>query len=252
MKRIVIIGASSGLGRRISEDFARIGLRVGIAARREPQLKAIYERYPESVVYRTIDVTAPDAVERFYDLIEANGGMDILLLASGTGHINPQLDVATDVTTVETNAVGTVRILDAAYRYFRDTANDTPGQIAVITSLAGTKGIGIAASYSASKRFQSTYIDALDQLAHQEHVNIRFTDIRPGFIRTPLLKEGRNYHLEMAISYAAPLIEKAILRRKRVAVIDSRWRIVSGLWRMIPQCVWSRIALELKDSDNKS
>lgn len=252
MKRIVIVGASSGLGRRISEDFARIGCRVGIAARREPQLKAIYDRFPESVVYRTIDITSPDAVERFYDLIEATGGMDILLLASGVGHINPQLEVATDVTTTETNAVGAVRILDAAYRYFRDTANNAPGQIAVITSVAGTKGIGIAASYSASKRFQSTYIDALDQLAHQEHVNVRFTDIRPGFIRTPLLKDGRRYPLEMAIDYAAPLIEKAILQRKRVAVIDSRWRVVVALWRLVPQCVWSHIALTLKDDDSKS
>lgn len=253
MKRIIIIGASSGLGRRIAEDFARIGFKVGIAARREPQLKAIYDRYPDAVTYRTIDVTAPDAVERFYDLIEANGGMDILLLASGVGHINPQLDVATDVTTVQTNATGTVRILDAAYRYYRDTANIYPGQIAVITSVAGTKGIGIAASYSASKRFQSTYIDALDQLAHQEHVNIRFTDIRPGFIRTPILKEGRKYPLEMAIDYAAPLIEKAILRQKRVAIIDTRWRVVVALWRMIPRCVWTHIALdEPKDNNIQS
>ena len=254
MKRIVIIGASSGLGRRIAGDFARLGFKVGIAARREPQLKAIYDQYPDLVTYRTIDVTAPDAVERFYDLIEANGGMDILLLASGVGHINPQLDIATDVTTVQTNATGTVRILDAAYRYYRDTANEaTPGQIAVITSVAGTKGIGIAASYSASKRFQSTYIDALDQLAHQEHVNVRFTDIRPGFIRTPILKEGRKYPLEMAIDYAAPLIEKAILQRKRVAVIDTRWRVVVALWRMIPQCVWRHIAIdEPQDSEPNS
>jgi len=253
MKRAVIIGASSGLGRRIAEDFARLGFKVGIAARREPQLKAIHDRYPNFVTYRTIDVTAPDAVDRFYDLIDANGGMDILLLASGVGHINPQLDIATDVTTVQTNATGTVRILDAAYRYYRDTANADPGQIAVITSVACTKGIGIAASYSASKRFQSTYIDALDQLAHQEHVNIRFTDIRPGFIRTPMLRDERKYPLEMAVDYAAPLIEKAILRRKRVAVIDSRWRVIVTLWRMLPQCVWRHIALdEPQDTEHNS
>lgn len=244
MKKVIIIGASSGIGRRVATDFARVGMEVGIAARSEKKLRAICDAYPDRIVYKTIDITAPDCEKRFYDLIEMRGGMDILLLASGVGSINPQLDTDTDIHTVSTNVDGFVRIVNAAYRYFRDTATLTAGQIAVITSVARTKGIGIAASYSSSKRFQSTYIDALDQLAHQEHVNVRFTDIRPGFIRTPLLHDNHQFPMEMTLDYAAPLIETAILKRKRIAVIDSRWRAVTALWSMIPRCVWSHIALE--------
>ena len=66
MKKIIIIGASSGMGMRVATDFARLGWRVGIAARREAPLKEIKALYPDRVEYMTIDVTADDAVERFY------------------------------------------------------------------------------------------------------------------------------------------------------------------------------------------
>lgn len=245
MKKIIVIGASSGLGARIATDFARLGFRVGIAARREDRLKDIKALYPDRIAYQTIDVTAPDAVERFYNLIELIDGMDILLFASGIGFQDPELKDATITDTLQTNVVGFARIIAAAYKYFRDTANLHPGQIAAITSVAGTKGIGVAAAYSSSKRFQQMFINSLEQLAYRQQVNVKFTDIRPGFVRTPILNDDKDYPMIMSVDYAAPLIEKAILKRKRVAVIDSRWLIVNTLWRMIPQCLWKHISLGL-------
>lgn len=245
MKKIIVIGASSGLGARIATDFARLGFRVGIAARREDRLKDIKALYPDRIAYQTIDVTAPDAVERFYNLIELIDGMDILLFASGIGFQDPELKDSTLTDTLQTNVVGFARIIAAAYKYFRDTANLHPGQIAAITSVAGTKGIGVAAAYSSSKRFQQMFINSLEQLAYRQQVNVKFTDIRPGFVRTPILNDDKDYPMIMSVDYAAPLIEKAILKRKRVAVIDSRWLIVNTLWRMIPQCLWKHISLGL-------
>lgn len=248
MKKIVIIGASSGIGQRIATDMASKGWRVGIAARREEPLKAIKEQFPANVAYSTIDVTSPDAAKRFLNLIELIDGMDVLLYCSGVGKMNPELDEAVDVNTVEVNCAGMVRIVDAAYNYFKATANVDRGRIAVISSIAGTRGIGIAASYSASKRFQRTYLDALNQLAHQEHVNVGFTDIRPGFIDTPLLNGETKFPMTMSLDQAAPLIEKAITRGRRVATIDSRWRIVDTLWRLIPGWAWRRIGLNPQQS----
>lgn len=245
MKKIVVIGASSGLGARIATDFARLGFRVGIAARREDRLKDIKNLYPDNMEYQCIDVTAPDAVERFYRLIELIDGMDILLFASGIGFQDPELADNTLTDTLQTNVVGFARIVAAAYKYFRNTANVHAGQIAAITSIAGTKGIGVAAAYSSSKRFQQMFINSLEQLAYRQQVNVKFTDIRPGFVRTAILKEDKDYPMIMSVDYAAPLIEKAILKRKRVAVIDTRWMMVNALWRMIPQCLWKHISIGL-------
>lgn len=240
MKKIIIIGASSGIGMRVATDFARLGWRVGIAARREEQLKSLKEKYPDRVEYMTIDVTAQDAVDRFYKLIELIDGMDYLLYAAGCGWRNPDLDNAVDDQTVLVNVYGFTRIINAAYKYYKQTASLHRGHIAAITSVAGVKGIGISATYSASKRYQWTYLQAIDQLAHQQHVNVDITDIRPGFVDTPLLN-GHSYPMEMSVDYVAPRLESAMLRGKRVAVIDSRWAVVSALWRMIPDALWRRI-----------
>lgn len=243
MKKIIIIGASSGMGMRVATDFARLGWRVGIAARREDRLKEIKALYPDRVEYLAIDVTADDAVERFYKLIELIDGMDYLLYAAGCGWLNPDLDEAKDAQTLEVNVLGFTKIVNAAYKYFKQTANLTRGHIAAITSVAGTKGIGISATYSASKRYQWTYLQAIDQLAHQQRVNVAVTDIRPGFVDTPLLNGKKDYPMEMSIDYVAPRLEKALMRSKRVAVIDSRWAVVTALWRMVPDCLWRRVEL---------
>lgn len=245
MKNVIIIGASSGIGMRVATDFARMGWKVGIAARREERLKEIKELYPDRIEYMTIDVTAPDAVDRFNRLIELIGGMDYLLYASGCGFHNPDLDAASDEQAIGVNVLGFTRIINAAYKYYKETANVAPGHIAAITSIAGTKGMGVCAVYSASKRYQWTYLQAIDQLAHQQHVNVRVTDIRPGFVDTALLDPKRNYPMKMSIDHVAPRIEHAMLTDKRVAVIDSRWAVVTALWRMIPNCAWRHIGLEM-------
>lgn len=228
------------MGERVACDFARLGWRVGIAARRQDRLKEIKERYPDRIEYLAIDVAADDAVDRFYKLIELIDGMDYLLFAAGCGCRNPSLDPSKDHRTIAVNVLGFTRIINAAYKYYKDTANLHRGHIAAITSVVGTKGIGISATYSASKRYQWTYLQAIDQLAHQQHVNVSVTDIRPGFVDTPLL-DGREYPLQMSLDYVAPRLEKAMLRAKRIAVIDSRWTVVTALWKLVPDCLWRRI-----------
>lgn len=242
-KKIIIVGASSGIGKRLAEDFAKMGCKVGISARREEKLREIAENFPKNVVYRAFDVSAEDASGKFADLIEETGGMDILIYAAGAGFTNPTLDPSLDRKMLAVNVKGFTTIVSAAYRYFRDTANNNPGQIAAITSVAGTKGIGIAAAYSASKRYQQNYLQAIAQLARSQGVGLDITDIRPGFIRTDLLDPSRSYPMIMAVNYAAPRIEKAILKRKRVAVIDWRWSIIDAIWELIPSCLWERIRL---------
>lgn len=244
MKRIIIIGASSGLGNRIAVDFAKMGWTVGIAARREGPLRETAGMYPGRIRYITLDVMAEDAIVKFRKLIDMTEGMDILLYAAGVGWNNTDLDIRCEKQTVETNVTGFTVIVDEAYRYFKASSDGSwPGRIAVITSVAGTKGLGVAPAYSASKRYESTYLQALSQLARLQKVNIVTTDIRSGFIRTPMLDPDKKYPMIMTVDHAAPLIEKAILRGRRVAVIDFRWNIIVGLWRMIPAAIWTRLRI---------
>lgn len=102
--------------------------------------------------------------------------------------------------------------------------------------------LGIAPAYSATKRFQNTYIEALTQLAHMQKLAIRFTDIRPGFVDTDLLKGGK-YPMLMRADKVAARIVKAIERQERIVIIDGRYRLLVFFWRLIPRRIWERLSI---------
>lgn len=239
MKKIIIVGASSGIGLSVAEALASRGVKVGLAARHVKSLHALKEKYPEFVEYESIDITHRDAPELLLKLIEKTGGMDIYFHVAGIGAENPGLDPQKEVETISTNAVGFARMLSAAFDYYR--TNNRPGQIVGLTSVAGTNGIGSMPAYSASKKFASTYMVALEQRARMLKLPVTFTDIRPGWIRTPLLNDDKSYPMEMTLDYVTPKIIKAIVRHPRVAVIDWRYDLLVNLWKLIPDSLWIRM-----------
>lgn len=241
MKKVIIMGASSGIGYRVAEALASRGIKVGLAARNVKPMEELKEKYPENVEFMAIDINKAEAVERLLELIDMTGGMDIYFHVSGIGYDNPELNPEREVDIINTNSCGFARMICGAYRYFRD--NGVKGQIAAVTSVAGTNGLAKLSAYSASKKMAQTYLVALEQLSNNERTSVSFTDIRPGWIKTPLLKNGQKYPLEMTLDYAVPLIIKAIVRKKRVAVIDWRWNLVVGGWRLIPNCLWTHLDL---------
>ena len=238
-KRIIIIGATSGIGYEIAQIYRKLGWRIGIAGRRADRLEQMRSEAPEQFETESIDVTQPDAPERLIRLIKKVGGMDIFLLSSGIGSQNRSLNPAIELATLETNGVGFTRMVTTAFNYFKENGG---GQLAVISSIAGTKGLGAAPAYSATKRFQNIYIDTLDQLAHMEKLPIVFTDIRPGFVKTDLLKNDR-YPMLMSPSYTAQQIVKAITQKKRRAVIDWKYAILVFFWKLIPDWIWVRLPI---------
>lgn len=232
------MGASSGLGHRIAEILLEKGWMLGVAARREELLIPLKEKYPVQVVTGSIDVNDAKAGEQLLQLVEQMGGIDLYFHVSGIGKQNLELQQDIEMNTVETNGTGFTRCITTMYNYM---AANGGGQIAAISSIAGTKGLGAAPSYSATKAFQNCYLEALEQQAAMRHLNIRITDIRPGFVATPLLGEQPHYPMLMDTEHAAEEIVRAVLRRKHVHVLDWRYRILTPLWRLIPRWLWRRL-----------
>ncbi len=163
MKRAIIIGATSGIGQEVAKCLLLEGWQIGIAGRRQSALETLQQVAPEQIEIQALDVTREDAAEKLNMLIDKVGGMDLFLLSSGIGFQNMKLDMEVELNTARTNVEGFTRMVDTAFAYFRKNGG---GHLAVISSIAGTKGLGVAPAYSATKRFQNTYIDALEQLAH--------------------------------------------------------------------------------------
>ena len=235
MKRAIVIGASSGIGKEVAKLLIKDGWTVGVAARRVDMLKELSATATEQ-----IDVTKEDADERLQRLIGRLGGMDLFFYASGIGKQNRELQEDIELATLQTNGVGFTRIIGEAYRYF---AGQGSGHIAAITSIAGTKGLGPAPSYSATKAMQNVYLQALEQQAHARGLDISFTDIRPGFVDTALLSGDFHYPMMLKPDKVAKEIVYAINHRQHIRVIDWRYSMLTAVWRRIPRVLWRRLKL---------
>ena len=235
MKRAIVIGASSGIGQEVAMLLMKEGWTVGVAARREDKLKALC-----AAAFEPIDVTKEDATERLQSLISRLGGMDLFFYASGIGKQNRELEEIIELATMQTNGLGFTRMIGEAYRYF---AKQGHGHIAAITSIAGTKGLGPSPSYSATKAMQNVYLQALEQQANARGLKIHFTDIRPGFVDTPLLTGDFHYPMMLKPEKVAKEILIAINHRQHIRVIDWKYRLMTALWRRIPRCLWRHMRL---------
>lgn len=251
------MGATSGIGQEVARLLGANGYEVGIAGRREERLVQMSQATPGIVAHRQIDVTKEDAPTELYKLIEELGGMDLYFHSSGIGWENVALDADKELKTVETNGVGFVRMVSAAYNWFAEQKADEAKQraeedeqrasdkerkahIACITSIARTRGLGAAPAYSATKRMQAHYLECLSQQARMRHLNIGITDIRPGFVATDLIA-GSHFPLQLKTEDVARTIIRAIERGSEVVTIDWRYRLLVAAWQLIPRWLWVRL-----------
>lgn len=251
------MGATSGIGKEVARLLAANGYEVGIAGRREERLVQMAQATPGIVAHRQIDVTKEDAPTELHKLIEELGGMDLYVHSSGIGWENVALDADKELKTVETNGVGFVRMVSAAYNWFAEQRADEAKQraegdeqkasdkerkarIACITSIARTRGLGAAPAYSATKRMQAHYLECLSQQVRMRHLNIGITDIRPGFVATDLIA-GSHFPLQLKAEDVARTIVRAIECGNEVVTIDWRYRLLVAAWQLIPRWLWVRL-----------
>ena len=242
-KKVIVIGASSGIGRYLAEHYAREGCKVGIAARREEKLREIAALYPGNISYMSFDVVSGNSQDYFISLVDSVGGADLVIYCSGAGKYSNELDSGIEHQTVDVNVRGFLNVVVPAFNYFahRGGKRQVTPQIVVISSVASVRGLAPTPSYSATKRFQRIYFEALEQRAHKIGLDITFTSILPGFIDTDFI--SRKYPLLMQLPYAAERIVRAIEKRKREAVIDWKWSIIVSLMKLVPPFLWKRIVI---------
>lgn len=237
MERIVIIGATSGIGRGLAEHFAREGALVGLAGRRAELLEEVAARMPGRFRTAVADVTARDVATRLDALVASLGGMDICIVSAGAGELNPELDFGSEEPAIRTNVVGWTCVVDWAYRCFE---RQRTGHLVVITSVGGLRGNRIAPAYNASKAYQMNYAEGLRQKAAKAGLPIAVTDIRPGLADTAMAK-GEGLFWVMPVDKVVRQIGRAIRRRRPVAVVTRRWRLAAWLLRHLPERIYRKL-----------
>jgi short-subunit dehydrogenase len=237
LKKIVIIGATSGIGRRMAELYAEKGHRVGITGRRLELLQQIQQQFPQNMDYECFDVTKPGNTDHLETLVNRLGGLDILIISAGTGQPSKELDWNIDKTTVDTNVNGFIEIANRAFNYFMKQGH---GQLATISSIAAIRGGSWAPAYNASKAFQSSYFEGLAIKAKRLKKNIAVTCIEPGFVKTAMAKGDHQRFWVVPVDKAARQIIRAIEKRKRKVYISRRWWFIAKIVKWAPFWLYKR------------
>lgn len=236
---VIVIGATSGIGRAVAEIYLKNGDRVGVTGRRENLLAEISDKAKSEdlrVFTKAFDVSSDDAALSLASLVDEMGGVDVCLYSSGYGHTNTALEPSLELGQVDVNAKGFVRCATWLFNYWAD--NGLKGHLAVISSVASVLPLGVCPGYSATKKFDAFYAQALRQLAVIRGADIAFTVIKPGFVDTDFI-HGRHFPMTIKREKAAAKIVRAIRRRKKTAVIDGRWAILTAAMHLIPSPLWN-------------
>ena len=237
IKKIIIIGATSGIGRKMAELYAEAGNIVGITGRRKELLDEIENMFPDKIKTECFDVTGNENIERITALIQKIGGLDILVYSSGIGELSKGLDWEIDKLTVDTNVKGFIEIANWSFNYFLDRGD---GIMAVISSIAANRGNSWAPSYSASKAFQSNYFEALAIKVNRMKKNIGITCVEPGFVATKMAKGNKRFWV-VPLDKAAKQIIAAIEKKKQKVYVSKRWWLVAKLMRLVPFWLYKKI-----------
>ncbi len=236
-KKVVIIGASSGIGKELARLYALAGCHVAITGRRNSLLEELKIKYPEQIITESFDVMGTENAFHLGNIIKKMGGMDIFIYNAGYGEISKDLDWPIDKTTVITNVNGFIELTNYAFNYF---VKQGFGQIAGTSSIASLAGNAAAPAYSASKAFMSTYLEGLYIKAKKLNLPIAITDIQPGFVNTKMAKgEGRFW--EAPVEKASRQMYNAIEAKRFRVYISKRWWIIANLLKLIPGWIYRKL-----------
>ena len=188
MKTIWITGASSGIGKSLALKFANEGWQVAASARREDLLNQLSESN-QNISPFPLDVTSRENCEEIFEKIKNKfESIDTCFFSTGTWDPKKEKEIDIDQMkkVMEVNFFGTLNCIKAVEMYFKEKKN---GNISIVSSIAGYRGLPNSTGYGASKA-------ALNNLAESLYFdfgryNVRVSLISPGFIKTPMTDKNQ-------------------------------------------------------------
>lgn len=230
MKTVLIIGATSGIGKELAKLLVLDNYRVIITGRRETLLKEIKLTAPEKYIIKVQDVTDLVSSEKLFDTLKKEfKTIDLIVYSSGVGEANYKLDWQKELPTLNTNVLAATKIYGLAYNYFRTQGF---GHLVGISSIASIRGNRHSPAYFASKAFQANYLESLYMKGQRSKANIYVTDIQPGFVDTAMAL-GATFWMA-PLEKATKQIYTAIKKKKRKAYITKRWRLIAFVLKIVP------------------
>ncbi|OGW42081.1 MAG: oxidoreductase [Nitrospirae bacterium GWD2_57_9] len=236
-KKAIVIGATSGIGRELAKILAREGYILGLVGRRMPLLEQLKQELPSEVFIRQIDVAAETAIDQLKELIREMDGVDLGIISSGVGFINPNLRWQRERETIAVNIAGFAAMANVLMHHFLTRG---AGHLVGISSIAGLRGDSSAPAYAASKAFISNYLQGLRKKTVKMRTGVVITEVQPGFVDTAMA-QGEGLFWVAPPEKAARQIYRAIKKRKKHVYITQRWRVIAWFMKILPDFIYNRI-----------
>ena len=239
-KIIWITGASSGIGKALSIKFAQEGWIVDASARREVLLQEL-TKINQNIHSFPLDVTNPEQCKKVFEEIKKKFN-NIEISIFGTGIHDPNSEKKFNLEKIreimEVNYFGTMNSINSVYDYYNDKKS---GQISIISSVAGYRGLPAAGAYCASKSALTSFTESLH--FEMKKKNVRVSLISPGFIKTPMTDQN-DFPMPMIKSseFAAEQIFLGLIKKKGFEIHFPRiFTYMMKILSMLPSNIYFKI-----------
>jgi short-subunit dehydrogenase len=235
LKTAIVFGATSGIGKSLTEMLVKDGYKVAVTGRRLEKLEALKKQFPNQILIKQNDIQLVDDVAQVFDEIVAEfKTIDLVIQSSGVGYVNPKLDWSLLEQTISTNVLGVTKLYALSYKLFKQQQF---GHLVGISSIASIRGNRAAPDYFASKAYQKAFLESLYiKTKSIKSKKVFITDIRPGFVDTAMAL-GDEIFWMVSLEKATKQIYTAIKKKKRVAYISKRWAIIAFVLKIVPAWV---------------
>jgi short-subunit dehydrogenase len=195
-KNILITGASSGIGKALAISYAKAGNNLFLCARNKEKLEIVRQICQENsgiscnIYTKIIDVKDKNAMKEYIDEIETQHNLDLVIANAGIS-AGTALGIESEEQISEvfaTNLNGVLNTINPAIKHMKSR---NQGQIAIISSLAGFRGLPSSPAYSASKAAVRVYGEALR--GNLAEFGIKVNVICPGYVKTPMTAVNKFY-----------------------------------------------------------
>jgi short-subunit dehydrogenase len=243
VKRVVVVGATDGLGKALAAEYASRGFWVALVGRSPEKLAAVAAeltgRYPDATVASVVcDLRDGARLEpAFREAIAAIGHCDLFVFNAGVMFRGDGTTAvaAEDRETMDVNATSAVVLLGLAANYFREARR---GQIAGISSIAGDRGRKGNPAYNASKAAMTAYLEGLRNRLYSSGVTV--STVKPGFVATKLTEGKKGLFWVVSPEEAARTIADRLERRHEVFYVYRRWGLFGLALHHVPRFLFKR------------
>ena len=236
--RLVITGASSGLGLALAQHYLEQGAVVGVIARRAELLQPLCDQFPRQVHCYPLDVRNTAAMQAAAQDFIAHAGMPDIVIANAGTSVGTLTEYAEDIDTfqqvMDINVLGVVKTFQPFLQVMRDAGR---GSLVGIASVAGFRGLPGASAYSASKAALISYLESLRVELRGSGVHV--VTICPGYIKTPMTAINP-YPMPFILpaDKAARRIARVISSGKSFAVVPWQMALVGRLLKLLPNWLY--------------